>query len=246
MIATRLHRLHELGVDDPLLSAMHAAPKFVIAPDLLEVLTRPDIQTSIAAMIEAGIARLPYAPLLVEFSMAPGTRRFVLVDEAIEGFAARQILQVGDDMAAVSPGIIKVGLSAAGRYGLAVGSHGDPSEGMAAAVAVAVALLMLNIRGVEKTVIETDALNRARTKRGHGPVPQHTVVRIGTVYDRSGRAASAPTGRRMPVHLRAGHTRMQACGPERVDRKPIFIPPVLVNYRGEGDKHRIPQKVLAL
>lgn len=242
MIATRLHRLAEIGVDDSLLALMQGAPKFVVAPDLMEILGRDDVQRSILAMVEADIARLPYPRLVVEFSVDPAVRRFVLLEESAEGFTARLALLAGDRLASVSVSSVLVRLSAAG---FKVDRHADQKEGMAAALAVTIALLMLNIRGVRKDVIEVERLNRQRLRTGKPAVPGHTVVRIGTIYDRSGRAAGEAPGRRMPVHLRAGHARMQVCGPERADRKLIFVPPVLVNYRPETDDvPRLPEKVL--
>lgn len=239
-IATKLHKLAELA-DDPLLADFERAPKYVVAPDLMEILARPDVQRSIVAMVEAGIARLPFSPLLVEFSVDATIRRFVLLEEVADGIAARQALLARDYMAIVSPSRVIVTIA---DDGLSVSKHADEKEGMATALAVSIALLMLNVRGIDKDVIEAEALNRRRVLSGKPPIPKHTVVRVGTVYDRSGRAVGAGSGRKMPVHLRAGHSRMQAHGPERSERKQVYIPPVLVNFQ-EGDAApSIPHKVL--
>lgn len=243
MIATKLHMLEELGVDDPLLGRMMAAPKYAIAPQLVAILSRPDVQTSIWAMIEAGIARLPYAPLLIEFSVWPTVHRFVLLDEADGGFTLRDIVLVENRAAVVSPSEIRVGIAPGA---ITVDRHADESEGLAAALAVSIALLMLNIRGVDKQVIEASALSRARQKRGKPAIPSHTLLRVGTIYDRSGRGVAAGSGRHMPVHLRAGHVRQQPCGPASADRKPVFIPPVLVNYREGGAEPRTPQRLVTV
>lgn len=243
MIATALHLLAEMTGDDPIVDAMLDAPKYAIAPSLFEVLAREDIQKSVLAMIEAGIARLPFSPLMVEFSASSTVRRFVLLEESGEGFSARTAMLLRDRMASLSPSLARVTVS---PRGLHVERFSDEAEGMAIGLAGAIALLMLNIKGVEKEIVETATLNKVREKRGRPPIPRHTVLRIGTVFDRTGRAQGLP-GRVMPVHLRAGHVRMQACGEGFADRRAVFIPPVLVNYRdATGERPRLPEKVVML
>lgn len=244
MIATRLHFLAELVGAEPLVSRMQAAAHYVIGDDLVSVLAREDVQKSVLAMVEAGIARLPYAPVLIEFQVSHGSRRFVLLDEAEAGFWAEGALLVRDRMAMISPtrGLIRVGTS-----GLALDRSANAEEGAAFVLAAAMALLMLNIRGVDKRLVEPTALNRARVRRGcRTRIPTHTLVRIGTVYDRAGRLAGGESGRTMPVHLRAGHTRMQACGENFSERKPVYIAPVLVNYRDADDVAPLPRKAVRL
>jgi hypothetical protein len=244
-VGTSIHVLAELAGDEPLVLRMWEAPKYAVASSLLSVLARDDIQRSVIAMIEAGIAHLPFAPLLVEFSVAPDFRRFVLLDEAEDGFSAGHALLYRDEMADISPTKAFVAVRPCGLH---VDRFSDESEGRAIGLAASIALLMLNIRGVDKQMIEPEALNRARQKRGKTRIPSHTVLRIGTIFDRSGRG-SVPgvEGRHMPVHMRAGHVRMQACGEGFADRKAVFIPPVLVNYRPDLDaRPRLPERVVAL
>ena len=101
---------------------------------------------------------------------------------------------------------------------------------MCAGFAAQIALLMLHTRGIEKEVIEPTKLNAKRQGTGKIRIPRHTVVRIRR-YDREGRAHSVGGGRQLPLHLRIGHARHQAHGPHHSERKWIFIPPVIVNYR---------------
>lgn len=118
------------------------------------------------------------------------------------------------------------------------------ADGFVAAQAASAAMLLLNTRGVEKTVVDPGRLNRRRTSSGRAsPIPVVTTVRVGHVYDRRGdRAATAASGRTVRVHLRAGHTRSVPYGPAGArsgpDRRPAaerphrlaYIPPCLVNY----------------
>ncbi|MCG6115076.1 MAG: hypothetical protein MEQ84_07740 [Mesorhizobium sp.] len=245
MIATRLHFLSELVGAEPLVSRMQSAAHYVIGDDLVAVLAREDVQKSIIAMIEAGIARLPYAPILIEYQVAVGARRFVLLDEAQGGFRVEGAFLMRDRLASVSStrGLLRLGTS-----GVSLDRCANAEEGAAFVLAAAMALLMLNIRGVDKRLVEPTALNRARAKRGcKAKIPSHTVVRIGTIYDRSGRhATDGGSGRTMPVHLRAGHTRMQAFGENFSERKPVYIAPVLVNYRDTADAAPLPRKAVRL
>lgn len=248
MIATKLHQLIELvGADEPVIVKMLAAPKYVISAEVMAIMTRRDVQTSIGAMIEAGIARLPYAPLLVEYSVDANVpvRRFVLLDElANEGaFMARVAVLNGRTFAAISDAHIVVEVV---DGGLKVTQSRHANDGMAAVLAVSIAMLMLNIRGLDRELVITDRLNKGRLRSKELPIPRHNIVRIGTVYDRAGDAhAAGPGTRHMPVHLRTGYVRNQAHGRGLTEHRPVYIPPVLVNYR-EGEPVKVPAKEIRL
>ncbi|CAM5576094.1 hypothetical protein MAUB1S_09685 [Mycolicibacterium aubagnense] len=243
MIATKLHILAELCEGDPLVAAMQQAPCYSISREIVGIMDRRDVQDSVIAMVEAGIARLPYAPLLVEFSVEECVRRFVLLDEVGDRIQACCAALYRERLADVSESRAVVSLHE--LNGISITRYRDAEEGGAIILAVTVALLMLNTAGIDKQVIDPAALNAQRVKRGRAAIPSHTVIRIGTIFDRSGRAVTGSTGRHMPVHLRAGHVRHQACGPDRADRKLIYVPPVLVNYR-EGDQPRQVKRLVRL
>lgn len=48
--------------------------------------------------------------------------------------------------------------------------------------------------------------------------------------DHRERSESEPTGREMPPHWRRGHWAMQACGPNRSERRRVLRPPVFVRF----------------
>ena len=245
------------------INAMLAAPKYCIDSKVLELLRREDTNKSIMAIMQAGIARLPFNPMLVEYqslSIAEEhhpSRYFVLLAESKQNQLGARVarLDAGDASLVVQAEAIAIGLTPEGFLIEAV----DAAEGrfdsmsdtfrVAAAVAVAIALLMLNTKGIEKEVIHTDRINKARQKHENKvPIPHHTVVRIGTIYDRSGRGHSATgTGRHMPVHLRAGHTRHQHHGKNNEEVKIIYIPPCIVNFKdSDGEKPRLPDKTIII
>src|SRR5262249_51587558 len=78
-------------------------------------------------------------------------------------------------------------------------------------------------------------LNAARAKTSKPPIPQHVVISIGEVFDNNGKAHAFGHGSSRP-HLRRGHIRQQAHGPQHRERKPIFISPMWVNYAPVDDE----------
>lgn len=112
--------------------------------------------------------------------------------------------------------------------------------------ALSMATLLLNTRGIQKTVIEPSRLNKAREKKGQAKIPTHTVIRIGHVYAKDGSSqVYDPTGRKHTrVHWRKGHTRTQRYGQGLTQAKLVFIEPCLVNYREGGDEKPVPRAVV--
>jgi hypothetical protein len=132
-------------------------------------------------------------------------------------------------------------------------------------IAAMLCVMMTNISGVEREVIETSKLNKHRAAKGHEQIHTHTVVRLGHYYDKSGtkRSFSASSGsNRKPVriHMRAAHTRNQVHGPgflESMEGKRyaglstttdthhvVLIDAVLVNYRDGTDLEKPLPKVV--
>lgn len=227
------------------------APTYCIDRHVVELLLREDVERTILAIMQAGIARLPYNPMVVEFSpptVEPSGRYFIWLEEKGEGMitSVSACLGKGDSELVVMSDPLDIEILPEGM--LARGLVKDDPMAWAALAGVSLALLMLNTKGIEKEVIRTDRLNKARAKAGDGrvPVPQYTIVRIGTIYDRSGKGhAVTATGRHMPVHLRAGHVRRQHFGKENEEVKTIFIPPCIVNFRDEsGEKPKVPHKTI--
>lgn len=229
------------------------APIYCIDPHVVELLMRDDVERTILAIMQAGVARLPYSPMVIEFSaptVESSSRYFIWLEEHGDGVitSVSACLSKFDTELIVMSDPLDIEVLPEGL--LAKGLVQDDPMAWASLAAVSLALLMLNTKGIEKEVIHTDRLNKARAKSGDGrhPVPQHSIVRIGTIYDRSGRGhAVTATGRHMPVHLRAGHVRRQHFGKDNEEVKTIFIPPCIVNFRDEsGDKPKVPHKTITI
>lgn len=243
--ATKLNDL--CSINNPLVPRMQAAEHYVIADDLVEILRRDDCSSTISAIIKAGINRLPFSPMLMEFS-AEGMRKevpdgdekaryFVLMEEkagVIECHLAVLILRANKPY----KGYFKDGPVSVEAYedGLLVNDKFRNDVHIAAVTcATYLAYLMLNTKGIEKEVVDMKAVNKARLKKGKPQIPVYSYIRVGTVYNREGVAVKAGGHRSMPVHWRSGHVRMQRFGKGLEDERPVFIQATLVNF-SDGDK----------
>lgn len=281
MIRTKLHLLadytitqttsyeHEkykskLGGVHPILQKMMGAASYVIDHAVLELLTRADVGKSIAAVIEAGIARLPVSPMLIEFSPMQGYTDFVLLEEdpveKPDQLATSLNVWVGvmypDNSAIIYDYSLPYGIGKDTltipdiqmTYTFAELANLTPAKKneiestdaqvknfiQSGIIALELAFLMLNTKGIEKQVIEVPNLNKARIRKGRTPIQRHSIIHIGTIYRRDGSAIRGDfgaTGRHMPMHLRQAHTRRQHYGPrEDGNTKLIFVPACIVNF----------------
>lgn len=235
-IATKLHELASVVSGLP-----ETTNHYVIAPDLLQAMSRDDVVSSIGALVQCGIARLPYKNLLVEFTPAPPIVRFVWLSEA-DGKIVARVGAWSPSLAILSDHDVNVVL---GETSVEITGNTLENEGETAVVAAMIALQMLNIRGIEREHIECKRLNVQRERHNKPSIGKHTLLKIGVVYDREGAEVARGSGGIKSVYLRAGHVRNQACGPKYQDHKLIYIEPVLVNYRA-GDVEPTARRIIAM
>lgn len=265
MIRTKLHVLASnvdpqngmLGRDNKIVQDMLKAASFVIDSDVLELVKREDCRKSIRALIEAKMVRLPYNPMVIEFEVDGKSHEFVYLYEKFDiatgatfimGRPVLMELQMETAMvatheiaAAVHENEIKV---SGGPYE-AVGNSAHKLFMHSFAVAVHLALLMLNTKGIEKEVVQVEpSLNKKRIAKGKPPIPTHSVVHIGTIYRRDGSAIKreGSGGWHMPMHWRCGYTRRQHFGKNREEEKIVYIPPCIVNFKPEEDAPHAPMR----
>jgi len=115
-------------------------------------------------------------------------------------------------------------------------------------IALGIAAVLLNTRGIKKERIDTQRINRKRASSGKALVPEHTVIRIGHVYGRDGQAVGVSSGGgRKPtrVHWRRAHIRGIRYGKGREKVRYELIHAVLVNYQ-DGDEVPVPRARVAL
>lgn len=242
MIHTAGHKLDFSKMPQDVATKIRSAAKYVVDSSLIDVLKRDDIFSSIQALIEAGIMRLPYTPMFLEFDITDSGRWFVLIEEKDDGFLCQTFfLHRATDICVYSSKNIIV---EAGKEGFLAYNCKKQEDGYAAICAASMALLFLNTKGIDKVYIEApEKLNKKRVNSGKEPVPSITVLRIGTVYDQHGNGDSTKTNRKR-VHLRCAHARRQHYGKNFSEVKWVYIPPVLVNYQPGIDKNVIPNPKL--
>lgn len=263
MIRTKLHVLagnvdpstRTRGKDFEVVKRMLNAASFVIDSDVLDLVKREDCKKSIEALIEAGLVRLPYNPMVIEYETYDhdgNTHEFVYLHEkdgVIYGRPVAMELEKETAVCAMFDLSVKIVnkqlLVNGGMYEL---KRNEPVSKLflhAFAVAVHLALLMLNTKGIEKEVVQVEpSLNKKRIAKGKPPIPTHSVVHIGTIYRRDGSAIKreGSGGWHMPMHWRCGYTRRQHFGKNREEEKIVYIPPCIVNFKPEEDAPHAPMR----
>jgi hypothetical protein len=242
-IATRIHKARELAPEEEFFRRCEKLPHYVIDSSLTELLARSDVQQSVAAMVEADIAHLPFEELLIEMDGGSDVRYFVIMTETAGGFRASVGVMHSDRAAEVSLHAYDLTIEQV-EIKVRTDLRSHEAWMYVAAMALGISLLMLNIQGVEKAVVEAKKLNKQRTASGKPSIPQHTLMRIGHVYDQNGERVGLGAGRTMAVHMRAGHARRQHHGPGNTLMKFVYIPPVLVNFK-PGVEAAVPKRVVA-
>lgn len=246
-VYTKWHRVNWSVIDPKIYAIMDRAAKYHVEDDVVSIMGREDTVKSINALIDCNLLRLPYDPIVIEFAATPEFRRFVLLQQKGEEFLAHSFFIRNSDESfyeASQDATVTVG-----REQMQVMGVTNNQDGNAIGCACAMALLFLNVKGIDKEVVTPAGLNRNREKRGLPSIPTVTTIRIGTVYDRDGKAVrldGGASGRKVRVHLRAGHTRNQHYGPENSLIKIVYIAPVLVNYNPGDEMPALPEKRIRL
>ena len=137
---------------------------------------------------------------------------------------------------------LKVSLAALEPDDEAVGErHNRLVQGIRATVfyALVFGALVWRTKGMEQLKVDApEKLNKARGKRGKPLVRGYTLLRIGHVYGRDGKAVKVSEGDPRPIHWRCGHFRNQRHGPGLKESHRVWIDPILVNFAGEGQGPR--------
>lgn len=245
-VYTKWHRVDWSVIDPKVYARMHRAAKYHVADDVVEIMGREDTYKSVNALIEANLLRLPYDPIVIEFSATSAFRRFVLLEQKEENFLAHSyFIRLSDESFYTASEEAELTVT---REFMQVNKVIDDKDGQAIACAATMALLFLNVKGLDKQVIKPDGLNKAREKKGKPAIPSVTTIRIGTIYDRDDKIVKrgGNTGRKMRVHLRAGYTRNQHYGKGNELTKIVYIPPVVVNYSPGDVMPEMPTKRIRL
>lgn len=261
MIRTKLHVLASnvdlangmVGKDSQIVKDMMSAASFVVDKDVLALVQREDCKKSVSALIEARMVRLPYNPMVIEFEVDGKSHEFCYLREIEGGIVGQPIIM---DLATEAAMVANFEIKAIIEDGVLMvhaGVYGDKRNTPETkiflhtfAVAVHLALLMLNTKGIEKEEVQvSEHLNRKRAAKGKPAIPHHSVVHIGTIYRRDGTGIKYDGGRggwHMPMHWRCGYTRRQHFGKGREEEKIVYIPPCIVNFKPEEKTPHAPMR----
>lgn len=236
-------------------------PLYVVEDSAVMLLEKIDTRKCINALVEAEAVRLPVPEMIVElrhpkhpkrsifcFMNEIGSKMARVIDDADNSERDLNCFKFGIQTAFIDEGdpdkvvtdlsepasiyVTSVADDDTRNTNLAMGQNNwMNSQKRIAPMALTVALLILNASGIEREKVKCDRLNRARSASKKTRIPDHTIIRLGHVYDREGVAHRVgKSGWKMPVHVRSAHTRQQFHGPGRSLRKPIFVPMKIINY----------------
>lgn len=246
---------------DPSMQKMMKAPHFVIQKDALELMGRADISSTIQALHDAQLTRLPYPEILIEYSECAEDgsdefRHFVLLEE-LDGHKAFTPTWAFFDMTKRVGGMQKVpariSFAHEGKMAFEYSDYGMTKRlrdvidhgAQCCRYAADICFMLLNTRGIEKEVIECHALNKQRVAKGRTRIPTHRYVHIAKVYRRDGTHEAYQTGTHKRMHLRKGHVRNQHYGPKNESVKIIYVEPVIVNFDATQKFDNTPKIVMA-
>lgn len=266
MIASRLHKLAEnvdpntgqFGSENETVALMMQSASYVLDPAVFDLLKRVNVNETLKAMIEGDCVHLPHPQCVFEFEVDPGAHEFVLLKTIATGvFSCRYAMidtKTSNAMAFDQEYAVLVSESG---YSFVFSKSrelpGSPDREIPQLIAnitsfaLTTALVLTNLRGIERKVVTCEKLNKARTKSGKPPVANHTILRIGTVYRSDGTACQAgEKGTKIP-HVRQGYTRRQHYGKGNAETKLIYIPPCLVNFDpASGEEAPVSRKIVTM
>lgn len=245
------------------ISEADSMPKFVFDLSLMELITDKEFRLSLLDMKKAGVLKLPYKDIVVEFpASGKGSiyHRIVILSEASEIYANDVMgmsftlnrdehgdyLTVAGSVSGltITEGVDKdAWLRIEGHVAKWVPSKSPVNDDLIkktyekdssnVAIAWYLVALVMSTKGVQKDVINPEKLNKQRVKSGKPSVPTHTYLRIGHVYQRDGSSVKYDERKSPRPHWRRGHIRNVRHGAGRKETRPVWIEPMLVAFQGD-------------
>jgi hypothetical protein len=277
MIHTKIHHviesMRERADGDPdfgkmLADAYATVPHYVLTDELMDALGSDAIESTVRALMDAGVAKLPYSHCVVElnqsttkgekgrafvwFSAEPQDNTwlthltFMHNDGKIVCMnrGAKVLLrEPADDDHKYMPPEEDQTRKSPFVFEIQPTQH---SLDYPIICCLCVLMVLTHVRGVVKENVTHEhlrKLNKSRASRGRQAVLPYTVFKIGHTYTSTGEKRTWAPGCKRRPHLRAGHTRMQRYGTGRQLEKLIFIEPILVNCESEADVQHKPKVV---
>lgn len=209
-------------------------PHYVLTEELMKALDPYSVSETCKAMAQAGVAYLPHEEMLVEGRRGKKSE-FYLFSKQFGKQVGLMLLYDGSNFE-LYPYALKIELNTSGDIIV----RGSPTQELADRVAATylITLALSHTRGLAKEVVTQASMrqfNKARAAKKRAPVFDHTVLRVGRVYNKHGVASKYAEGGAMRrPHLRKGHARRQKYGPGWQQERWIFVPACFVNWT-EGD-----------
>lgn len=233
------------------------APHYVIDREVVDLLTSGVVTDQLRALNEIGGVHLPHEGLVLEMpDIQPGVRGLFMIGELDhtndqEGQTFAVTMVVSTDKGPTFPMAFRLEIldnytrwSVTSSLDMPPMSH-DKFWAEEAIIALETALLFPHVKGLAKeTEPAPERLNKHRVAKGKPAIREFTRLYIGRVEDKDGKSHEY-TGRTMPVHMRAGHTRRQHHGPGNSLIKTVYIQPVLVNFN-PGDEVPVPRRIVKM
>jgi hypothetical protein len=233
------------------------SPHYLMDKDLVHLLSTGAVETQLRALGAVGGIHLPHECMVLEVpDVDVGTTAFFMLTEmpeehrAVYGHFNVMFFSLTPRGTGIPFGIALTEANDFTKWKCAALLDFEPPSHLEDWVGRAVkvldtAILFPHVKGLARAVEPApEKLNKQRAAKGKPRIQEFTTIYIGRVEDANGKS-HAYTGRTMPVHMRAGHTRNQRYGKGRELVKTVYIAPVLVNFK-QGDEVPVPRRVVKM
>lgn len=214
---------------------------FFLSNELIDALSREEMEATWKAMHELGIAKPPYEsfdlllPLAqvltfkgmnaLEEEIESDKYAFIKTDGVVQSTAKPITLRIEGDKA---KWLFRGKIPLKERLDLIAGldTQRDIEMAECAVEWLQVLIILLGTRNIVK-----ETVHRKSVRLGIGGKEKHeytTTLKIGRITEHTGNS-NISTGITLRAHLRRGHIRRQHYGPKNEYIKQIWIPPVFVN-----------------
>ncbi len=216
---------------------------FILTNEALQATNRREVQETIKAMMELGIAKTPAENFMIAVDLNIYTGSFFDAGNIKESkelisfwqenspndFMLLQFMNVQDGYSdPVLIGWINVKTLKITKQPAPLNIEYDANQHWAHVQICFALIVLLATRNVEKNRVENTRSSASAKRRNASQYASYTTtIRIGQITKSYG-ASDGSGGPKRP-HLRRGHVRNQRVGEGRKDTKQIFISPIFVN-----------------
>jgi hypothetical protein len=229
------------------LARMDKAAKLLMTKPIIDMVSTPGFGENLHPLLDAGLFRLPFDPVVVEFEPPTlGGRWFICLRHLrthphILGIDVFYMYQEDQKTGYFSD---HRSIMAVDKEAMEIINVDDKSCGTAVGGALLMAVLCHVTKGVQRTKTPApERLNKARARKGKSIIPEYTVMSVGHVYDKHGNPqAWGEAGGPRTLHWRRAHKRRQRYGVGLTQTREIMIDAMLVNYNPGDEMPEMPKR----